>query len=216
MKSTQIILVAVMSGLLSFNAAAHSLWLEGDTSTSKLYFGEYDENLRETSPGRLDSIIAPIATVIDATGAERSVNASRSGNNFDIPGGTAVLVQALKQPVREPQGGNSAPAQKRFYYARLGKGGSLPLDIQHIQQPNANLLRLSFKGTPLAKTEIVLTAPSGWQKHLRTDENGEAGFSPPEPGLYVAEARHTLDNPGEFEGKAYAIEIHIVTLSLYK
>ncbi len=213
MKSTQIILVAVMSGLLSFNAAAHSLWLEGDITASKLYFGEYDENLRETSPGRLDSIIAPIATVIDSTGTERSVNASRSGNHFDIPGGTAVLVQALKQPVREPQAENSAPAQKRFFYARLGKGGSLPMDIQ---QPSTNLLRLSFMGGPLIKTEIILTAPSGWQKHLRTDENGEAGFSLPEPGLYVAEARHTLNNPGEFEGKAYAIEIHIVTLSLYK
>ena len=213
MKSTQAILVAVMSGLLSFNAAAHSLWLEGDANASKLYFGEYDENLREPSPGRLDSIIAPIATVIDATGTERSVNASRSNDHFDIPGGTVVLVQALKQPVREPQAENPAPAQKRFYYARLGKGGSLPLDIQ---QPGANLLRLSFMGKPLAKTEIVLTAPSGWQKHLRTDENGETGFSLPEPGLYVAEARHTLDKPGEFEGKAYAVEIHIVTLSLYK
>ena len=213
MKPTQTILVAIMSGLLSLNAAAHSLWLEGDTTASKLYFGEYDENLRETSPGRLDSIIAPMATVIDATGTEKSVNVSRSTDHFDIPGGTVVLVQALKQPVREPQGENSAPAQKRFFYARLGKGSSLPLDIQ---QHSANLLRLSFIGKPLAKTEIVITAPSGWQKHLRTDENGEASFSLPEPGLYVAEARHKLDSPGEFEGRAYATEIHIVTLSLYK
>ena len=139
MKSTQTILVAVMSGLLSLNAAAHSLWLEGDITASKLYFGEYDENLRETSPGRLDSIIAPIANVIDATGTERSVNASRSGGHFDIPGGTTVLVQALKQPVREPQGENSAPAQKRFFYARLGKGGSLPLDIQPVSYTHLTL-----------------------------------------------------------------------------
>jgi len=213
MSSTQTIFAAVMSGLLSFNVAAHSLWLEGDINASKLYFGEYGENLREPSPGRLDSIIAPIATVIDATGAERFVNASRNDNHFDIPSGTAVLVQTLKQPVREPQAENSTPAQKRFFYARLGKGGSLPLDIL---QPSVNLLRLSFMGKPLAKTEIVITAPSGWQKNLHTDENGEAGFSLPEPGLYVAEARHTLDNPGEFDGKAYAIEIHIVTLSIYK
>lgn len=212
MSSTQTILVAVMSGLLSLNVAAHSLWLEGDTNASKLYFGEYDENLREPSPGRLDSIIAPIATVIDATGAERFVNASRNGNHFDIPGGIQYWYRH-SQPVREPQAENSIPAQKRFFYARLGKGGSLPLDIL---RPSANLLRLSFMGKPRAKTEIVITAPSGWQKHLHTDENGEAGFSLPKPGLYVAEARHTLDNPGEFDGKAYAIEIHIATLSIYK
>lgn len=121
MKPTQTILVAIMSGLLSLNAAAHSLWLEGDTTASKLYFGEYDENLRETSPGRLDSIIAPMATVIDATGTEKSVNVSRSTDHFDIPGGTVVLVQALKQPVREPQGENSVLHKSVFSMRALAK-----------------------------------------------------------------------------------------------
>ena len=37
-----------------------------------------------------------------------------------------------------------------------------------------------------------------------------------ERGLYVVEAKHELNKPGEFEGKAYAVESHKVTLSLYK
>jgi hypothetical protein len=51
---------------------------------------------------------------------------------------------------------------------------------------------------------------------LRTDEKGEASFSPPESGLYVVEAKHELNKPGEFEGKVYAAESHKVTLSVYK
>jgi uncharacterized GH25 family protein len=214
-QTTLAAMAAIVSGLLSLNAAAHALWLEGDTSGAKLYFGEYSENLRETSPGRLDSIIEPQATVIDSTGSEKSVNAIRANSHFTISSGTkgaTVLIQALKQPIREPQGENPGPAQKRFMYSRLGRGGSLPLDIQE----TGNLLRLSFMGKPAAKAEIIIIAPNGWEKHLRTDEKGEVSFSLTESGLYVIEAKHELKNPGEFEGKAYAIESHKVTLSLYR
>lgn len=215
MKSKKIMLAAIAaiaSSLFSLNAAAHALWLEGDNAAAKLYFGEYSENLRETSPGRLDSIIEPVATVIDIEGRAKPVNAIRESGYFAMPGGPTVLVQALKQPIREPQGESPAPAQRRFLYARLGKGGSLPLDIEN----TGNLLRLSFMGKPLAKTEIIVIAPNGWEKHLRTDEKGEASVALPESGLYVIEAKHELKSPGEFEGKNYVIESHKVTFSLYK
>lgn len=210
---------AIVSTSLSLNVSAHALWLEGDSANAtatKLYFGEYAENLRESSPGRLDNIIEPAVTVIDAAGEGRPAEVRRENNHFAITGGATVLVQALKQPVREQSvresGEISNPAQRRFLYARLGKGGSLPLDIQN----NGNLLRLSFMGKPVTKAEIVVIAPSGWEKHLRTDEKGETTFSLPEPGLYVIEATHELSKTGEFGGKAYTVEVHRATLSLYK
>lgn len=210
---------AIAGALLSLNVSAHALWLEGGSASAaptKLYFGEYAENLREPSPGRLDSIIEPTVTVIDAAGEGRPAEARREINHFAITSGATVLVQALKQPVREQSvresGEISNPAQRRFLYARLGKGGSLPLDIQN----EGSLLRLSFLGKPVAKAEIVVIAPSGWEKHLRTDEKGEARFSLPEQGLYVVEATHELSKPGEFGGKAYTVEVHRTTLSLYK
>lgn len=221
MRSTHITLAAIagiVGGLLSLNAAAHALWLEGDTKAVKLYFGEYSENLRETSPGRLDGIVEPVAAVIDAAGKESPVAPIRESGHFAIPmatsstTGTTVLVQALKQPIREPQGENPGPVSKRFMYARLGKGGSLPLDIVN----TGDMLRLSFMGKPAAKAEIIIIAPNGWEKHLKTDEKGEVSFPLPESGLYVVEAKYELKKPGEFEGKAYAIESHKVTLSIYK
>jgi uncharacterized GH25 family protein len=222
MKLAHIITIpaALISGLLSLNAAAHALWLEGDSSgaagtTARLYFGEYAENLREPSPGRLDSIIEPAVTVVDAGGHGKPAEARREDNHFTVTGGATVLVQALKQPVREQtvrQGEILNPAQRRFLYARLGKGGSLPLDIHN----DGNLLRLSFMGTPVAKGKIIVIAPNGWEKHLSTDEKGETAFSLPEAGLYVIEATHELSKPGEFGGKPYTVEVHRTTLSLYK
>ncbi|BCT68956.1 DUF4198 domain-containing protein [Nitrosospira sp. NRS527] len=219
MKITRIIpavAIAIVGGLLSFNAAAHALWLEsdkGETAVSKLYFGEYAEDRREVSPGKLDNIVQPTVAVIDANGKEKSVEASRQNNYFAIPGGGAtVLVQALKQPIREPQGENPAPVQRRFLYARLGNGGSLPLDIHS----SDNLLRLSFQGKPVPKAEVIIIAPNGWEKHLHTNEKGEVPLTVLEPGLYVVEAKHELINPGNFEGKAYAVESHKVTFSIYR
>src|SRR5688500_1571092 len=104
MKLTQLIPVgsaAIVGALLSFNVAAHALWLESDNAATKLYFGEYAENLRETSPGRLDSIIDPRIALVDKNGAEKLVQVNREPNYFSIPhdatGGATVLVQALKQ-----------------------------------------------------------------------------------------------------------------------
>ncbi|HJT50797.1 MAG TPA: DUF4198 domain-containing protein, partial [Nitrosospira sp.] len=121
-------------------------------------------------------------------------------------------VQALKQPIREPQGEIPSPTYRRLLYTRLGKGGSLPLDLQN----NGNRLRLTYLGKPVPKAEVVIIAPNGWEKHLRTDENGEATFTMLDPGLYVIEAKYEMNKPGEFEGKAYTVESHKVTLSLYK
>lgn len=209
--------MGMMGCLLSLDVAAHALWLENDAGAIRLYFGEYAENQRETSPGRLDAIIEPRVTVVSAKGAEQPVDVRRENNFFTIPGGAeaeggAVLVQALKQSIREPQGKIPSPTYRRFLYARFGSGGSLPLDIEE----SGNTLRLTYLGAPVPKAEIIVIAPNGWEKHLQTDEKGEVVYSLLDPGLYVIEAKYEMHKPGEFEGKAYAVESHKVTRSLYK
>ncbi|MBN9133069.1 MAG: hypothetical protein ABS69_07095 [Nitrosomonadales bacterium SCN 54-20] len=220
MKLTQFIHatgIGIIGCVLSLDVAAHALWLEKEAGAIRLYFGEYAENLRESSPGRLDSIIEPKVTVVNAKGIEKPVEVRRENNYFAIPAdkeveGGAVLVQALKQSIREPQGQIPSPTYRRFLYTRLGSGGSLPLDIQE----SGNTLRLTYLGKPVPKVEIVVIAPNGWEKHLQTDEKGEAAYALLEPGLYVIEAKYEMHKPGEFEGKAYAVESHKITRSLYK
>ena len=48
------VLLAVALLCLAGSASAHHLWLEADGQGARLYFGEFDENLREASPGLLD------------------------------------------------------------------------------------------------------------------------------------------------------------------
>ena len=55
------------------SASAHHLWLEADGQGAKLYFGEFEENLREASPGLLDRFKPlPEAKAVGAAGASRS------------------------------------------------------------------------------------------------------------------------------------------------
>ena len=127
--------MGIMGCLLSLDLAAHALWVEKDSGALRLYFGEYAENLHETSPGRLDSIIEPRVTVVNAKGVEQPVDVRRENNHFVIPAGTeagggAVLVQALKQSIREPQGKIPSPTYRRFLYARISSSFSFFLCCQ--------------------------------------------------------------------------------------
>ena len=73
--------MGIISCVLSLDVAAHALWLEKEAGAIRLYFGEYAENLREPSPGRLDSIIEPKVTVVNAKALK---NLSKSGARITI------------------------------------------------------------------------------------------------------------------------------------
>ena len=61
----RIVIAALAAALvwLSFAAAAsaHALWLEPEATGFQLHYGEFGENLRESSPGLLDRIDPPPA-----------------------------------------------------------------------------------------------------------------------------------------------------------
>ena len=68
----RIFLMAAIAAL-SFggSASAHPLWVEADGSGAKLYFGEFEGNLREASPGLLDRFTPlPEAKVVGTAGAQ--------------------------------------------------------------------------------------------------------------------------------------------------
>lgn len=47
-------LLAAASATAVTTAHAHQVWLESAGGQARLHFGEFNENLRETSPGSLD------------------------------------------------------------------------------------------------------------------------------------------------------------------
>lgn len=71
-----------------------------------------------------------------------------------------------------------------------------------------------FKGQPLPNATILVHAPIGWDKELKTDGEGIVAFTPLWPGRYVLELIHVEKTPGEFQGKTYEALRHRSTLAI--
>ena len=69
-------------------AQAHHVWLEQDANGATLYFGEFGQNLRETSPGYLDKFIAPVAQRIGVAAAQ-PLTLSKTPRGFVLSGSAA-------------------------------------------------------------------------------------------------------------------------------
>src|SRR3546814_4273506 len=56
---------------------AHQIWLEQpDGGNATIRFGEFGDNLRETSPGLLDKFVKPQGTLV-STGGEQKADATK-------------------------------------------------------------------------------------------------------------------------------------------
>ena len=98
MKKTLILLAATLG--LASTAPAHQAWLEqADGKAAVLRFGEFAENLRETSPGLLDHFGKPAATLISAKG-ESPLTITKRADGFGLSSGAAPSQSiAVEDPV---------------------------------------------------------------------------------------------------------------------
>ena len=75
-----------LAALLSFGlvgpAAAHTIWVEREGDGARIYFGEFDENLREGSPGLLDRL-KPEAKV---AGSDKALKVDKTAGFFAVAG----------------------------------------------------------------------------------------------------------------------------------
>ena len=69
----------VLALLTTASAHAHQLWLEHNAQGTRLYFGEFGDNLREVSPGRLDKFVGLTAMHLSAKGERARVDQNREG-----------------------------------------------------------------------------------------------------------------------------------------
>lgn len=78
--------IVLMAGaLLAPAVQAHQLWIEqAPGQNAVVRFGEFGENLRETSPGLLDKFVKPVGTLVSSKG-EKLVEATKNGDGFALP-----------------------------------------------------------------------------------------------------------------------------------
>lgn len=211
------LLSAITALLISLPASAHFIWLEQADGQTKLYFGEYEGNLREKTGGRLDSIATPEATVLEAKA--QPLATKRVAVHIVIEGANnqPVIAHELGMKVKDMTKYHYGIA-KPMYYARIGTGkaegaSSHALDIQPLGD---NKVRVNLNGKPLAKAKLKVIAPNQWLQEIDVDDNGEALFAMPWVGLYVLEVIHLESSKGNYQGETYENIRHVSTLSVVK
>jgi hypothetical protein len=191
-------------------AQAHYLWLESGKATVRLFYGEVEEGVREKTPGKLDTIRSPQASIVTGDAATLTPPVIRMADHFAISlprSASTVAVKEEAAEVRDLSAYNLGVA-KTNYYARLQQasgsphsdGPYLPLDIA---PQGKNQFIVLYNGKPLIKAKLQVIAPNTWVQEHTTDREGKVTINAPWRGRYVLHVLHVDPAPGEFEGKPY-------------
>ncbi len=192
------------------SAHAHYLWIEHSTDGPKLYFGEAEALLKEKSPGKLDSIKAPQAFVMDEkSGNYEAVSIKREAEYFAIDhkkGASAVVIVEESLDVRDLSK-NALGFAKSNYYARhhqpaIENSTDSPLALD-VQGSKPNQLTVLYRGQPLKDAKLYVIAPNTWMQEHETNSRGMVNINTPWRGQYVVHVVHVDKTPGEFAGKKY-------------
>lgn len=209
--------MGLLAVTLSLPAQAHYIWLEQADGQTKLFFGEYENNLREKNGGRLDSIAAPEASPLEA--AETKLGLKRQADHIAVENAPtkSVLVSELSMKVKDLTKYGYGIA-KPMYYARLGSdhAASASSHLLDIQPLGNHKVVINLRGKPLAKAKLKITAPNLWQQELDANDQGEITFLTPWSGLYVMEVIHLEPVKGTYQGDPYENIRHVSTLSIYQ
>lgn len=216
--------------LCAFFASAHAIWIETELKGSKnksqevrVYLGEYAENQRD-SVAHWFSNLRDIKLYVTTPGGNREQITVREdgrcliGNFTPSTDGNYTL--SVSHTVETIYGetkieyyatatviiGKEIPSQLSTNTAlaivpgaeELKNLGTVPLTVFHDKRP-------------LAGSKIEIISPEGWVKELKSNQNGEASFSPLQAGLYMLEASTNEKTPGTHNGKPYKSVTHLVT-----
>jgi hypothetical protein len=196
-----------MAALLSFgligSSAAHSIWVEREGDGARIFFGEFDENLREGSPGLLDRL-KPEAKV---AGSDKALKVDKQAGFFVVAGpvGKDDSIVAENVAITERRGDKPTKVLSRLgarYVVDFKEQAPVnTLDIVPAGKPG--LFKVFYQGKPLAKAKAELIAESGWRREFKTDEQGAFEAPLPWRGGYVIEVQHTDATPGKQGEEAY-------------
>ncbi len=218
MKPVIRLLIVLVATLLASTASAHHVWLEPGPATMQLCFGEFGDNLRETSPGLLDRL-QPQAKAISSSG-ERPLTLAKAANGFTVSGTVAPTDSVVAEDPRYPisvrtRDGNTTRSMwwpaARFVTDRAALAPLLTLDVV---PAGGNAFRVFFKGKALAKAKVSVVAAFGWSREFHTDEEGRIEVTLPWRGAYAFEVHHSDRTPGKRGDEAYDTTAYVTTLTL--
>jgi len=195
---------------LSFTtaASAHALWIEPGEGGFHLYFGEFDENLREGSPGLLDRFNPPPAAKAVGASGDTALKVEKKATSFQLSGAPAGATSVVAEQARvtERKQGDKVTRtlgrlSARYVTDFLELKPVIALDIVPAGKPGA--FKVFQDGKPLAKAKVEVATEFGWRREYKTDEAGAFDAELPWKGTYQVEVIHTDATPGTLGTEAY-------------
>lgn len=206
----------IVALVLSGAASAHHLWLEPDEGGARLYFGEFEENLREASPGLLDRLAMPEAKVAAADG--KALKVEKTAGHFKLAGTIGAKDSVVAEQVRVNERKQADKTSRilnrlaaRWVPDLAERAPVLTFDV--VPTAKAGVFAVFYNGKPLAKAKVELIAESGWKREFHSDAAGRIEAPLPWRGAYVIEASHTDATAGTHGGEAYDSVRLVTTLS---
>jgi hypothetical protein len=208
-----LIIIILLLLALSENLHAHFVWLERDgDGPARAYFGEWIDDIREKTGGLLDRFKSPRAFL----GASNELlPVKRNDNNLEFAAKGRGDVRFVDSSVPQREDKEKGGTTKTIYYARAGRSETaFKLDLELVPTvAESNTFVLTFRGAPLAKTELTIIAPPKWERTFITDEQGRVMVKTPWAGRYVVEVTHFEEKPGDSSGEKFDRTRHISSLS---
>ena len=214
----RIVIAALLWLSLSSAASAHALWIEPEGAGFQLYYGEFDDNLREGSPGLLDRFDPlPAAKAFTASGAE-ALKVEKKPTSFALSGAPAAAdsVVAEQARVTERKQGDKVTRTLGRLSARYVTDFSerkpvIPLDVVPAGKPGA--FKVFYDGKPLPKAKVEVGTEFGWKRELKTDDSGALEVELPWKGTYQVEVTLMDGTPGVHGKEAYDGMRFVTTLT---
>lgn len=219
---------AVLLALSATAAQAHSLWLETNAQGgAELFFGDFDHNLREISPGVLDKIPSPVARKTGPQG-EAAVSLTKGPKSFaaekvSIGPGEALLAEERAYPIGERKVGDKTVRSLYMPAARLvgdlsAQKPVFTLDIvpSGVKRGDNPEFYVYYKGEPLRRVKVDINTPSGWSQSRNTDSEGKFNVPLPWSGTYVLQLFHRDEQPGERGNEKYDRATYVTTLTVHQ
>jgi len=193
--------------MLATASEAHQIWYEQlPGQPLALYYGEYDKNVLEVTPGGLDRFKQLQAWSM----ADRSVRLglSQQRQAFALreqPGrDDSLLAHDLHYPIFEVhEGGKPLKAHwtpaTRWVGDLRARTPELTLDIVPTGVIDAGRVQFQviYATKPLVGQDVVLETASGQVFSQRSDGNGHVSFELPWQGTYVVAVEYQDNSPGE-------------------
>lgn len=197
--------------------AAHHVWLEPAGQSVLLSFGEFGENLRETSPGLLDRLQPHAKTA--TTAGEQALALTKAAAGFTGSpgtGGGTVIAEDARYPISVRTRDGITIRSLWWPAARFvtDRTAIKPLLVLDVVPAGGDKFKVFFKGQPLAKAKVEVVAAFGWSKDAYTDGDGSFEMALPWRGLYAMEVHHADKTPGKRGDEVFDTASYVTTLTL--